>query len=158
MMLASFGREKSERCAFGRHRRGRVEIARSSRSSGPNFETPAGRLRANGSPQPLKETLSIPMPNANSPDSQPLVLLQAGFDGLPLVETPSLFWRIGRWLREQGGRRPMSVRVVNEGTAIVDGRVLAIEHFGAVRELSGGRRPRPWEGRAPKTLFTGRGG
>jgi len=98
------------------------------------------------------------MPNPNSPVSQPLVLLQAGFDGLPLVEAPSLFWRIGRWLREQGGRRPMSVRVVNDGTAIVDGRVLAIDHFGAVRDLSVERRPLSCGRRTPKALFTGRGG
>jgi hypothetical protein len=76
--------------------------------------------------------------------SSPLALLHAGFDGQPFaaVEPPNLtqLWRIGRWLRTQGARRPMSLRVVNGGTAIVDGRILACDDFGAIQDLSTTRR------------------
>jgi hypothetical protein len=77
-------------------------------------------------------------------EHSPLDLLQAGFDGRPPPPArprPSTqLWRIGRWLRSQGARRPRAVRVVNDGTAIVDGRILAVDVFGSIQDLSTTRR------------------
>jgi biotin carboxylase len=60
-----------------------------------------------------------------TPDDASLALLTAGFDGASPPE-PSAglkLWRIGRWLRRQGARRPRRLRI-NFRTVIVDQRIL----------------------------------
>ncbi len=77
-------------------------------------------------------------------EHSPLDLLRDGFDGRPppasQPRASTQLWRIGRWLRTQGARRPGAVRVVNDGTAIVDGRILAVDDFGSIQDLSTTRR------------------
>lgn len=72
----------------------------------------------------------------------PLTALLTGFDGRPPVEgaQAALPWRIGRWLRTQGARRPSALRIINADAAMVDGRILAIDASGAVQDLSTTRR------------------
>ena len=77
-------------------------------------------------------------------DSTPEDLVGGGFDGLDLDEVRTRrarnLMRAGRWLRGQGARRPTTVRVVDDRTIIIDGRILSIHDFGTVRDLSTARR------------------
>ena len=70
--------------------------------------------------------------------------LLRGFDGAPCQDEDGRravqLWRIGRWLRGSGGRRPRSLHVAGEATVIADGRILQIDEFGGVRDLSTTRR------------------
>ena len=70
--------------------------------------------------------------------------LLGGFDGAPCVSQKgrqaARLWQIGRWLRGTGVRRPRSLHVAGETTVIVDGRILQIDEFGGVRDLSTTRR------------------
>lgn len=73
-----------------------------------------------------------------------LALLLEGFDGRLLRDCDSdvdgvagaLLWRIGRWLRTQGARRPLFLRVADGGALIIDGRILAVDDFGSFKDLS----------------------
>jgi hypothetical protein len=75
-------------------------------------------------------------------DDPSLAMLTAGFDGAPPPERSDTLklWRIGRWLRGQGARRPDAIRVVDGRTVIVDRRILSTDEFGGVRDLSSSRR------------------
>ena len=75
-------------------------------------------------------------------DDASLAMLTAGFDGAAPPERSDTLklWRIGRWLRGQGARRPDVVRVVDMRTVIVDRRILSMDEFGGVRDLSTTRR------------------
>jgi hypothetical protein len=77
-------------------------------------------------------------------DSAPEDLVVGGFDGLDLeaVRTQRALnlMRVGRWLRGQGARRPTTVRVINDRTLMIDGRILSIDDYGSVRDLSTARR------------------
>jgi hypothetical protein len=77
-----------------------------------------------------------------TPDDASLALLTAGFDGASPPE-PSAglkLWRIGRWLRRQGARRPRRLRIIDFRTVIVDQRILSTDEFGGVRDHSTTRR------------------
>jgi hypothetical protein len=77
-----------------------------------------------------------------SPVGTALDQLLLGFDGRP-APAPASFvrlWRVGRWLRTQGARRPIALRVVNDGTMIVDGRIVAVDRSGDIQDLSTTRR------------------
>ena len=84
------------------------------------------------------------MRSIGNTDASGLDVLHSGFDGCapPASGTDPLaqLWRIGRWLRIQGARRPMSLRVIRDGTAMVDGRILIVDEFGGVQDLSTTRR------------------
>jgi hypothetical protein len=75
-------------------------------------------------------------------DDASLALLTAGFDGAPPPERSDglKLWRIGRWLRGQGARRPDAVRIVDLRTVIVGQRIISTDEFGGVRDLSATRR------------------
>jgi hypothetical protein len=81
------------------------------------------------------------MTSATDPPAE--TCLHLGFDGGALEAAGSratMLWRIGRWLRTQGARRPARVQVVDHRTVIVDGRILLTDEFGGVRDLSTTRR------------------
>ncbi len=84
------------------------------------------------------------MPSIRNTETSALEWLHSGFDGCapPASGTdPSAqLWRIGRWLRIQGARRPMALRTVRDGTVIVDGRILTIDDYGSIQDLSTTRR------------------
>ena len=71
-------------------------------------------------------------------------LVVEGFDGRDLEAVRARrdlnLVRVGRWLRSQGARRPTTIRLIDDRTMIIDGRILSIDDFGSVRDLSTARR------------------
>jgi hypothetical protein len=95
------------------------------------------------SPDPFVSTAASTL-RARAPETSPETSLEQmlrGFDGRPPPATAALAlpWRVGRWLRTQGARRPMSLRIVNDQAMIVDGRILAVDRFGGIQDLSSTR-------------------
>ena len=84
------------------------------------------------------------MTSTSDGPSRGLDHLLGGFDGRPLTPRDgadvTLLWRVGRWLRTQGARRPASLRVAGGGAMIIDGRILTIDDFGSIQDLSTTRR------------------
>jgi hypothetical protein len=73
-------------------------------------------------------------------DEKALDTVLCGFDGTVCSEEGGRLWRIGRWLRSSGAPRPSMLRVVGDTTVIVGKRILQIDEFGGVRDLSTTRR------------------